>query len=200
MSSPQDQDDAWRRLAAAGHDLRQPVHALGLYLSVLARNDADGELGLRLAAALDEVRDSLDLALDFAKLQAGSWLPSPRGFRLEEAYAAVRERLDGQARIRGVELRFVGGRLRARGDPDLWRRALGELAGLSVRAARGGGVLVQARRRDGEIRIEVREAAPLPAGRSDELAQAFAAGMAALAGGRFEPEPGRPGALILPSD
>jgi signal transduction histidine kinase len=197
MSPPVDQDDAWRRLAAAGHDLRQPVHALGLYLAMLARKEPDGELGPRLAAALDEVRDAMDLALDFAKLQAGAWRPQARKFQAGDLFAAIGERLAAQAAIRGVELRFVGGRLCGRGDPELLRRAVSELAGLAVRAARGGRVLVGARRRGGELRIEVRDAGPSEAGRSDELANALAVGLARLAGGRCELAQGR-AAVVAP--
>ncbi len=196
MSQPEEPDQAWRRLAAAGHDLRQPVHALGLYLAVLARKETDAELGPRLAAALDEVRDSLDLALDFAKLQAGGWRPRPREFQLAELFAPIGERLASQARVRAVELRFVGGRLRGRGDPDLLRRALTELAGLAVRAARGGRVLVGARARGADILIEVREAKPVQVGRSDELALALSAGLTQLAGGRRRRDAGRSSVAI----
>jgi signal transduction histidine kinase len=196
MSQPENRDDAWRRLAAAGHDLRQPVHALGLYLAVLARKEADAELGPRLAAALDEVRDSFDLVLDFAKLQAGGWRPRPREFQLGELFAAMRERLASQARVRAVELRFVGGRLRGRGDPDLLRRAVTEIAGLAVRAARGGRVLIGARPRGGEILVEVRQAAPAQVDRSDELALALSAGLAQLAGGALRREAGRSSVAI----
>jgi signal transduction histidine kinase len=197
MSANADQQDAWRRLAAAGHDLRQPLHALGLYLALLARKEADSELGPRLIAALDEVRDAFDLALDFAKLQAGAWRPRLRDFEVGDAFAAVRERLASQAAIRGVELRFVGGGLRARGDAELLRRALSELAGRVVRAARGGRVLIGARRRGGDLRIEIRDSGPTQAGPSDELSHALAIGLAQLAGGRCEVDRGG-ASVVLP--
>lgn len=190
MNPPEDHSQSWQRLAAAGHDLRQPLHALGLYLAVLARKMDDPELSPRLSAALDEVRDALDLVLDYAKLQAGSWRARPREFQIADLFAAARERLAVQARVRKVDLRFRGGRLRGRGDPDLLRRALIEFVGRAVRAAPGGRVLVGARCRGEEIRIEIHGPKNSASGRSDELANALGAGLATLAGGRFETAPG----------
>jgi len=189
MNASDDQGNAWRRLSAAGHDLRQPMHALGLYLALLARKAQDPELGPRLTAALDEARDALDLVLDYAKLQAGGWTPRPRDCPLASVFADLAQRLGAQALLRGVELRFAGGRHCGEADPDLLLRALAALAGGAVRAARGGRVLVGVRRRGGELRIEV-HARDEADGRADELALALAAGLATLAGGRLEAAPG----------
>lgn len=189
MNPPEDQSQSWQRLAAAGHDLRQPLHALGLYLAVLARKLDDPELSPRISAALDEARDALDLALDYAKLQAGGWRPRTREFQLADVFAGVRERLTVPARARGVDLRFQGGRLRGHADPDLLRRALAELAGRAVRGSPGRRVLVGARTRGEEIRIEIHGASSPSCGRSDELASALGAGLVELSGGRFEDRP-----------
>ena len=185
MSASDDQGEAWRRLAAAGHDLRQPMHALGLYLALLARKAEDPELGPRLTAALDEARDALDLALDYAKLQAGGWTPRLRECRLAEIFADLGRRLGAQARLRGVELRFAGGRHCGLADGDLLLRALAALAGGAVRASRGGRVLVGVRLDGAGLRIEVHAGGQADC-RADELALALAAGLAALAGGRLE--------------
>lgn len=198
MSPPEDQGKAWRRLAAAGHDLRQPVHALGLYLAVLARKEPDEELGPRLMAALDEVRDAMDMALDFAKLHAGAWKPQEREFRVAELFAPLRERLLAQARVRRIELRFVGAGWRGRGDPELLRRAFGEVAGPAIRAGRGGRILLGARRRGGQLIVEVRAAKAAGLGRPDPLGLELAGGLAALGGGWLSEEADRL-ALVIPA-
>ncbi len=146
-----------RFLAAASHDLRQPLSALSLYVGVLdhklAREDA---LLLRsikdCVASLSELLADL---LDLSKLDAGVVTPNPSDFAVDDVLGRVISAHGPEARLKGLDLRYAAPRQIARTDPVLFARIIGNLVANAVRYTERGGVLVGCRRREGKLWIEV---------------------------------------------
>jgi signal transduction histidine kinase len=146
-----------RFLAAASHDLRQPLSALSIYASVLKNHVAPA--GLPLLASLKDCVGSLSALLadllDLSKLQAGVITPQFSDFPLGAALASQVTVHGPEARLKGLRLRCVPSRLTVRSDPVLFGRILGNLIGNAIRYTESGGVVVGCRRRQGKAWIEV---------------------------------------------
>jgi signal transduction histidine kinase/CheY-like chemotaxis protein len=160
-----------RFLAAASHDLRQPLHALGLFVGALGDRiealDADATGREELAAlagragrSAESLRSLFDGVLDVSKLDAGALEPAPQVFRLEELFDELRQELLPQARAKGLLLRVVSTRAAVRSDPLLLARMLRNLLVNAVRYTERGAVLLCARPRGEAVRIEVRDSGP----------------------------------------
>ncbi|WP_228151634.1 hybrid sensor histidine kinase/response regulator [Pseudazoarcus pumilus] len=149
-----------RFLAAASHDLRQPMHALGLFISELSqcRLDAPSRhlLG-QITASAEAMEDLLDSLLDISRLDAGVLQASVRAFPLQpvlERIAATQRAAASDAR---VTLRIRHTDAWGVSDPVLFERILGNLVSNAVRYSPAGKVLVACRRRGDTWRIEVRD-------------------------------------------
>ncbi len=147
-----------RFLAAASHDLRQPMHALGLFVAQLRGRIVEPEaLAMvgKVESAVTALQELLDALLDISRLDAGVVTPSNTDFRLQPLLL----RLDGvfapQAEGKGIRLRAAPTRLAVRSDPVLLERILINLLANAVRYTQQGGVLVGCRRRGGNVRVEV---------------------------------------------
>jgi len=149
-----------RFLAAASHDLRQPLHALSLFAADL-RHESVTPPQQRLARQINEsvrsISELLDALLDISRLDVAGVTPAAMSFPLEEIF----RRLDaGLARGAAAKsLRFVcrPTPLWVNTDPALLERLLGNLLSNAVRYTEKGGVLLVARRCAGHVRIEVRD-------------------------------------------
>ncbi len=147
-----------RFLAAASHDLRQPIHALGLFVAQLNNRLTDPEtrhLAGRVEAAVMSLQGLLDALLDISRLDAGvvtsslSALPVNRILdRIETAFAP-------EATERNLRFRIVRSRLAVTSDPILLERILVNLVANAIRYTRQGGILIGCRRRGAHVRIEV---------------------------------------------
>ena len=111
-----------RLLAAASHDLRQPLHALGLFAEALRARVADAEA----AALVDSVARSVEALdglfaalLDLTQLDAGGVAARPAHFALGELYGRLRLHFEPTAFEKGLALRFRGGTHAACADPLL---------------------------------------------------------------------------------
>ncbi len=146
--------------AAANHDLRQPIHALGLYASAL-RDAEQGREGAALATKIIENVDVLeslfDELLDIAKLDAGAVTASPHDFMLAPVFARLAALYGLAAERNGVRLRFARTRRALHTDPALLERILSNLISNAIRFTPGGAVLIGARRRGDQVAIEVRD-------------------------------------------
>ena len=150
--------DKSRFLAAASHDLRQPVHALGLFLEALVDTGLDaGQLAvLRHAqSAADGTREMLNALLDFSRLEAGVVEPKPRALRLAPLLAALEREMGPQADAKGLAYRTRDTTLVAQADPTLVELMLRNLIGNAIRYTSEGGLLVAARWRGGRLWVEV---------------------------------------------
>jgi CheY-like chemotaxis protein len=147
-----------RFLAAASHDLRQPIHALKLFIGQLrsSREGAEREaLVERIDAATTAVGDLLDQLLDISKLDAGAVAALPRDFRIADLLDAVEKQLAPLAREKGLKLRIVPSTAWVHSDPMLLQRIVLNLATNAVRDTARGGVLVGCRRREHGLRVAV---------------------------------------------
>lgn len=150
-----------RFLAAASHDLRQPLHALTLLVAALREQVPRGEAG-RLAqhieASAAAMESLLNALLDLSKLDAGVVEARPVCFAIRKAFNQVESQFLPVAQSRGIRLAFATSSLWAYSDPVLVERVLANLVSNALRYTERGGVLVGARRVGKDwIRFEVRD-------------------------------------------
>src|SRR5262249_8770079 len=145
-------------LASASHDLRQPLHALNLFVAQLPTEKKSAErkrLVSRIDAAVTSMNELFEALLDMTKLEAGilqanaADLPVQRLLdRIETTFAAVADK-------KGLSLRVVPCSAWVRSDPILLERILFNLVGNAVRYTARGGVVVGCRRSGTQMRIDV---------------------------------------------
>ncbi|MFO1282405.1 MAG: ATP-binding protein [Burkholderiales bacterium] len=145
-------------LAAASHDLRQPLHALGLFVAALAQRAKDGETAPLVASvrgALGALEAQFSQLIDLSRLEAGALEP----VRQRVALAPLFERIAGEfaveARARRLALAAVRTRAHVDSDPALLERMLRNLVANALRYTARGGIVIGARRRGADIAIEV---------------------------------------------
>eukprot|EP00752_Nemacystus_decipiens_P018798 g16854.t1 len=141
-----------RFLAAASHDLRQPLQSLGLYLSVLARKlKAEDELepskclevAEKMQISLETMGELLDTLLDISKLEAGSVVPEMRDTSLEEILNRVVASNLQQANEKGLTLSCKPGNCIVHTDPVLLQRIIENFVTNAIRYTEEGTVSVE---------------------------------------------------------
>lgn len=147
-------------LAAASHDLRQPLVTIGLLVG-LAREQAsagpvESLLG-RVDGAVGSMERLLSGLLDLSRFEAGAVQPHPTTLHLDEIFAAIGANEQVHAAHKRLRLRLRPTRLQVHSDRVLLERILRNLVGNALRYTTRGGVLVAARRRGEHVRIEVRD-------------------------------------------
>ncbi len=146
-----------RFLAAASHDLRQPVHALSLFVGALRGYPLAAEPSQLVGRIEDSVSamDGLFSALlDISRLDAGVVAPDIKPFPIETLLRRLEHDYAGDAAAKGLTLRIKPCAAFVRSDPVLLERILRNLVSNAVRYTDRGGVLVGCRRRE-NLRIEV---------------------------------------------
>lgn len=149
-----------RFLAAASHDLRQPMHALGLFISELAQHPHAPEsrrLVQRIAASAEAMDNLLDSLLDISKLDAGVLHPNPRAFALQSVLERIAAEQSPSAEERELRLRVRPTSHWAFSDPVLFERIITNLVSNAIRYTPAGTVMVACRKRGEQLRIEVRD-------------------------------------------
>lgn len=153
-----------RFLAAASHDLLQPLNAARLFTSALRQHpglDAEASgLAERIDASFRAAEDLLDALLDTSRLDAGSYRPDVGGFALAELFDSLQGQFAVAAEQRGLRLRVAPTTLAVRSDPQLLRRIVQNFLSNALRYTSKGGVLLGARRVGDEVRIEVWDSGP----------------------------------------
>jgi signal transduction histidine kinase/CheY-like chemotaxis protein len=147
-----------RFLAAASHDLRQPIHAQGLFLEVLARsplNDNQRTVLASARAASEASAGMLHTLLDFSRIEAGVIEPQIETFALQPLLAKLESELAPQANAKGLVYRTRDSGLALHSDRGLLELIVRNLITNAVRYTEQGGVLVACRRRDGHAVLEV---------------------------------------------
>src|SRR5262245_8766505 len=150
-----------RFLAAASHDLRQPLQTLNL-LNRAARKHAAGNVSLlsvleRQQRALDSMSALLGSVLDISKLDSGAVEPHPAVHPVDEIFARLRADFEPQAADKGLSLvidRCTEGVLT---DAELLHRLLANLVSNAIRYTTEGQVQVACKRRGPRLEIEVRD-------------------------------------------
>ncbi len=152
-----------RLLAAASHDLRQPLHALNLFVARL-RDEPDaaerGRLMGKVESAVDSMNELFDALLDMSRLDAGALEPSFSSFPLQRLLQRIEATFAVAARERGLRLRVAPTGAWVRSDFILLERILFNLVANAVRYTTRGSVAVGCRRRRGMARIDVLDSGP----------------------------------------
>ena len=145
-------------LAAASHDLRQPIHAQGLFLEVLARSKLSASQYDALAnarATWQASAEMLDTLLDFSRIEAGVVEPQMQDFQLQPLLNRIENELAPQADAKGIVYRSRETHGAVRSDPALVALILRNLVSNAIRYTDSGGVLVACRARGRELLLEV---------------------------------------------
>jgi signal transduction histidine kinase/FixJ family two-component response regulator len=145
-------------LAAASHDLRQPLHAVGLFAAALAAKARDPDVRPLVAsvrASVEALEGLFAQLLDLSQLEAGAVHPAPAAFALAPLFARIAADLGPQAIANGLALRTVRTRLVVRTDPILLERIVRNFVANAIRYTHEGGVVLGARRSGGAVRIDV---------------------------------------------
>jgi signal transduction histidine kinase/CheY-like chemotaxis protein len=151
-----------RFLAAASHDLRQPLHALNLLVAQLHTEPTAAErerLTRRVESAIGSINGLFDGLLDISKLDAGVVAAQVTALPLQLVLDRVEATFAEAARARGLHLHVRPHAAWVLSDPVLLERILDNLVANALRYTRQGGVLVGCRRRSGpdgsQVRVEV---------------------------------------------
>jgi len=149
-----------RFLAAAAHDLLQPLNAAKLFAALLNehRGEMSGEqskLVARVESGLLSVEDLLSALLDISRLDTAAPEPKPENFYVATMFLALESQFAETFREQGLRLRFAKTNLAVRSDPALLRRILQNFVSNARRYTRTGGVLVGCRRSGGMVAIQV---------------------------------------------
>jgi signal transduction histidine kinase/CheY-like chemotaxis protein len=147
-----------RFLAAASHDLRQPLHALNLFLDQL-RSETDlverSRLDAQIDTAVAAMNELFNSLLDISKLDAGVLALSISEFPVDHLLKRIETTFAATARENGLRLSVVSSRAWVRSDFILLERILLNLVSNAVRYTERGGVVVGCRGSNGRLRIDV---------------------------------------------
>ena len=147
-----------RFFAAASHDLRQPLHSLGLFASALDAevSSAKGrDLTRNIGDSIEALEGLFNELLDLSRLDAGIVPVQPRNIGLQALFDRLAREFHVNAVERDLRLRFVPTKLVVRTDVLLLERILTNLVANALRYTQRGGVVVGARRRGEYVAIEV---------------------------------------------
>jgi two-component system, sensor histidine kinase len=145
-------------LAAASHDLRQPIHSLGLFLEVLGRSGLSPVQRQMLDSAQSATSAAggmLNTLLDFSRLEAGVIEPQFRSVSMQRLLSKMEDEFAQQANDKALVYRSRETGLLVETDPILLEMVARNLISNAIRYTRAGGVLVACRSRGGSVLLEV---------------------------------------------
>lgn len=137
-------------LASASHDLRQPLHAMGLFLRALAETPLvprQAQLLAHVQSSSDAASDMLSTLLDFSKVDAGVVSPRSEAFAVQPLLQRIEREFGPQANQQGLVFRVRDSALAVRADPQLVELIVRNLVVNAIRYTRQGGVLLSCRQR-----------------------------------------------------
>jgi len=166
-----------RFLAAASHDLRQPLQTLSLVRGILAKRIKD-QSGTRLIAKLEETLSAmsgmLNTLLDINQLEAGIVRPDIVEFTIGGLLDRLKTEFAYHATAKQLDWRVVDSSLNVRSDPRLLEQTLRNLLANAVKYTERGKVLLGCRRRGNKLRIEVWDTGiGIPAGQLEAIFEEF---------------------------
>jgi two-component system, sensor histidine kinase len=152
-----------RFFTAVGHDLLQPLHAARLSATAIAEPNGtphQRRLADRIEHSLTTIEELLKSILDISKLEAGVTTPSRRAVPLNDIFASLVLDIEPLARAKNLSLTWRRCDYAVISDPPMLRRILQNLLANAVQYTQKGGVKLAARRRGGDVRIEVWDTGP----------------------------------------
>ena len=167
-----------RFLAAASHDLLQPLNAARLFASALAQQP---ELSVdqrplidRLDGSLQSSEQLLSALLDISRLDAGAMPTNVREFAVSEVLRPLHDEFSAIARERDLRFDLVDCSALIVSDPKLFRRILQNFLSNALRHTRSGRVVLGCRRRSGQLLIQVHDTGPgIPADQQQAIFREF---------------------------
>lgn len=147
-----------RFIAIASHDLRQPVHALGLFAATLEKRLAgsgDEPLVRNMVRSIDGLDRSFNAMLDVSRLDAGTVEPNFQHFPLRDLFRRLHMHFAGLAEQAGLNLRFSPGGKSVTSDPQLLERIVGNLIQNAIKYTEHGGIVVVVRTTATHFNVEV---------------------------------------------
>ncbi len=148
---------------AASHDLRQPLHAMGLFAEALRARTHEPEVA-KLVNSINESVDALEglfsELLDITRIDSGGVAVDPEHFEVGDIFRKIRLHFEPAAFEKGLELRLRGGRHVVLADPLLVERIVRNLVANAIRYTSDGSVLVSCRRRGERLLLQVWDTGP----------------------------------------
>jgi Na+/proline symporter/signal transduction histidine kinase len=145
-----------RFLAAASHDILQPLNAARLYVTSLVERQSGGEdsrLVENIDDSLEAIEEILGALLDISRLDAGAMTPSISSFKIGDLMRSLEIEFAPSARAKGLELSFVSCSLPVKSDRSLLRRLLQNFISNAIKYTPQGRVLVGCRRHGQSLKI-----------------------------------------------
>lgn len=164
-------------LASASHDLRQPLHAIGLLNASLGRTQLDNsqqEIHQHMNSALGSTREMLDALLNISKLDAGAITPIPKPFLIRNVFNKLELELAPTADEKGLVFRTRESIAAGNSDPFIVELILRNLIANAIRYTERGVILIACRKRGDKLNIEVWDTGiGIPKDQYDEIFKAF---------------------------
>ncbi|TAK48485.1 MAG: hybrid sensor histidine kinase/response regulator [Xanthobacteraceae bacterium] len=166
-----------RFLAAASHDILQPLNAARLYVTSLVERQAGGDdshLVHNIDDSLEAIEEIIGALLDISRLDAGAMIPTLSNFRISDLMRTLEIEFTPMAQEKHVELVFVPCSLPIKSDRALFRRLLQNLISNAIKYTPNGKVLVGCRRHAGRLQIDVYDTGlGIPASKRKEIFKEF---------------------------
>lgn len=149
-----------RFVAAASHDLRQPLNAAVLYLEAIHQDtmdqtDAENLQGIGLA--LENLNGMLATLLDISRLDSGGLQPEPSDFHLQPLFDRLTREYTNTAQLEGLSLKVMPTSAVVHSDTTLLETVLRNLLSNAIKYTEEGRILMGVRRKGDRISIEVRD-------------------------------------------
>lgn len=144
--------------AAASHDLRQPLHALGLFAEALRNRSKDegvAQLVNSINSSVDALEGLFSELLDITKIDTGGVDIEPEHFAMRDLFTRIRLHFEPTAFEKGLMLSFHGEQHHAYADPLVVERIVRNLVSNAIRYTEDGGVLVSCRKRGDRLLLQV---------------------------------------------
>jgi len=151
-------------LAAASHDLRQPLQAISLFSSALQNSIMSGgdqahqknlDMVGHIRTSVDALGRLLNTILNISKLETGGIDTSISVFPVDDCLQAAVMNFKHQTQEKGLDIRFVPGSSFVRSDPVLLKQIIDNFIGNALNYTKKGRILIGCRHVQGDIRIEV---------------------------------------------
>lgn len=166
-----------RFLAAASHDLRQPMHALMLFVTDLKQRIQYPEVSRivhNIESSVSAMVSLFNALLDISRLDAGVLHANPVDFPIQSLFDRLRLEFSAAAREKGLDFSVMGSKQVVRTDPLLLERIVVNLVANAVRYTARGGIVVGCRRQRDAVRVEVWDSGPgVPLERQRDIFQEF---------------------------